>query len=72
MKISKNKEGWEQHIGIRFPSYQFWGLLTIILMLASLKNYTDGLYVLIQLSSTLFLLDGIIKTWKSRRIINEP
>jgi len=66
MKYFKDKAGWEHHWWFKWPTYQFWGLMTIMLMLA---DFPDGW--IFQIIATLFLIQGISRKWKSKTTVQK-
>ncbi|KKL94255.1 hypothetical protein LCGC14_1866520 [marine sediment metagenome] len=67
MKHYKDKMGWDHHVGARFPEYQWWGLVTLIIMLSAHMNPTLNLKWPVDIASTIFLLKGIFYLYQSRR-----
>ena len=65
MKYYKDKFGWEHHVGARFPNMTFWGILTIIAMIAKASDLT-------QIASTFFIILGIFYLYKSKRTEVKP
>lgn len=64
MKLWIYKSGWQQHVGVRFPRMEFWGLLTIMGMLAKSNE-------IVQIASSIFIFTGIWKWWQQKTVVQE-
>lgn len=67
MRYWNNKDGSTRHIELRFPPYQFWGLLSILIIVVSLPQcwsvepqYNEEVY---GLCVCIFLFLGLTRTY---------